>query len=253
VRAAGAYREVLVVCATAGEHRRVVEGGVAAERCHLVRPGVDFSRVRRRRDAALRQRLGLDEHDYVILLAGESVRGANHHEGLWAGGILHVLEMRYKILIWGEGQEAASVERLGNRMVPPTLMRSARERLGKVAFEMLLPAADLVLAPASGRVQTLATATAMAAGLPIVGVAGESMSELLEDRHSALLVATPTPRLLAQRMLDLQADASLQWSIADTARTEAYEFYSMTRFLRQWREVLACGEAVTCPPSFPGG
>ena len=33
----------------------------------------------------------------------------------------------------------------------------------------------------------------------------------------------------------MRADANLQWSISDMARTEAYEFFSMSRFLDQHR------------------
>ena len=63
------------------------------------------------------------------------------------------------------------------------------------------------------------------------------------------------PRKLARRVLDLHEDASLQWSIADVARTEAYEFFSHTRFIEQFRAVYeqaASGKAVTVPETAPG-
>src|SRR5438128_826437 len=72
LRAVMAYRSVEVVCATATQRRRMIERGVALERCHVIRPGVEFSRVKRRRDAELRNRLGLSDRDRVYLAAGES-------------------------------------------------------------------------------------------------------------------------------------------------------------------------------------
>jgi len=51
------------------------------------------------------------------------------------------------------------------------------------------------------------------------------------------MVGKRSPRLLAQRLLDVRADATLQWSISDMARTEAYEFFSMSRFLDQHRAI----------------
>jgi hypothetical protein len=77
----------------------------------------------------------------------------------------------------------------------------------------------------------------------------------LEDRHTALLVAKPSPRIIAQRVLDLRDDPGLQWSISDMARTEAYEFFALSRFLEQCRsayEQLATGDTVTIEQPAPG-
>ena len=51
---------------------------------------MEFSRVKRRRDAELRARLGLSDGDYVFLAAGESTRAAAHRDAIWAASILHV-------------------------------------------------------------------------------------------------------------------------------------------------------------------
>jgi hypothetical protein len=63
------------------------------------------------------------------------------------------------------------------------------------------------------------------------------------------------PRRMARRILDLHEDASLQWSIADMARTEAYEFFSFTRFVEQFRAAyrqIAAGQPVVLPEQAPG-
>jgi glycosyltransferase involved in cell wall biosynthesis len=95
----------------------------------------------------------------------------------------------------------------------------------------------------------------MAAGLPIVSTVTYTVAELLEDRHTALMVPKPEARLIARRVLDLRADPGLQWSIADVARTEAYEYFSLTRFLEQWRGVyrqVAEGKQVEVVEPQPG-
>ena len=59
----------------------------------------------------------------------------------------------------------------------------------------------------------------------------------------------------ARRVLDLLEDSSVQWSIADMARTEAYEYFSFTRFVNQFRTLyrqLAKGEKVEVPEQGPG-
>jgi glycosyltransferase involved in cell wall biosynthesis len=256
LRAVLGYRDVHVVCASATQRRRCVERGVPLERCHLVRPGVEFGRVRRRRDPALRQALGIGEADHVLLAPGESTPEADHERAVWAGSILGVLDRKYKVLLWGRGPRARRAALLGTRLGQADLVRVAEERLGRaVEFEELLPAADTVLVAAHGPVATLPIAICMAAALPIVATVTYTTAELLEDRHTAAMVPPGPPRFLARRFLELQEDPALQWSIADMARTEAYEYFSLTRFINQYRTVyrqVAAGERVEVPEQAPG-
>ena len=39
-------------------------------------------------------------------------------------------------------------------------------------------------------------------------------------------------KALAQRIEDVRHDRNLQWAISDMARTEAYEYFALTRFHR---------------------
>jgi glycosyltransferase involved in cell wall biosynthesis len=132
----------------------------------------------------------------------------------------------------------------------------AERRLGRpVDFEDLLSAADMGIVSASGPVATLPIAIGMAAGLPIVATVTPTVAELLEDRHTALMVPPGVPRLLAQKILQLREDSQLQWSLADAARTEAYEYFSLTRFLEQFRELyrqVAAGGTVEVPEPVAG-
>jgi glycosyltransferase involved in cell wall biosynthesis len=255
LRAATGYRDVQVVCSTATQRRFFVERGVPLDRCHLVRPGVDFARVRRRRDPVLRRRLGFGDGDTVLLAPGESTRAAAHEDAVWAAAIAHYLDPRYRMLVWGRGDRAGAVVRRG-RSVADGMLAVAEPALGQaVEFESLLPAADAVLVSARGPVATLPVAVCMAAGLPIVSTVTYTVAELLEDRHTALMVPRCQPRLMARRLLDLRADTGLQWSISDVARTEAYEYFSLTRFLEQWREVyrqVARGTPVVVTEPPPG-
>jgi glycosyltransferase involved in cell wall biosynthesis len=237
LRAVASYRDVQAVLATSTQHKAVVTaGGVVNERCHLIRPGADFAAVRRRRDDALRARLGFGPDDLVILLNGESTRGAAHEGGAWAAGILHFLDPRVRLLVWGRGPRGARIARYARNIVADQFAGVATARIGPgVVYESLMSAADLVLVSATGPVATLPVAIAMAAALPIVSTVTYTVAELLEDRHTALMTTNATPAELARRIQDLRADAGLQWSIADAARAEAYEHFSLTRFLNEYR------------------
>jgi glycosyltransferase involved in cell wall biosynthesis len=238
LKATMAYRSVQVVCASARQQHRYLSRGVPVERCGLIRPGVDFARLRRRRDDALRRRLRLAPDDVVLLPAGESTRAARHLEGIWAAGILHVMDPRYKVLLWGRGPEGESLRRHGRRMGAAEALRFATDELGPDCdFDQLLPAADVVLAPAERAVSTLPVAWAMGAGLPIVATASPILSELLEDHHTALMTQRAIPREIARRVLEFREHSSLQWSLADRARAEAYDYFPQSRFLEEYRQL----------------
>lgn len=234
LRAIAAYRPVEVVSPSATMDRILVQRGVAPHHCHLIRPAVDFGLLRRRKDPELRTALGLNEDDVVLLAAGESTPTAGHHIAVWANAILRVISPRFRLLLWGRGSELQRAVRLGQQLEPNAGLVVAEQRLGRpVSFESLTAVADIGLTTATGTVGPLATATLMAAGLPVVATATYATSELLEDHHTALMTPKPTARLIARRILELHEDASLQWRLADVARTEAYEYFSLSRFIDQ--------------------
>ncbi|HZN68002.1 MAG TPA: glycosyltransferase [Tepidisphaeraceae bacterium] len=257
VRAVMAYRDVHVVCTTATQRRVCVERGVPIDRAHLVRPGVEFARVRRRRDPDLRRKLGFSDEDVVVLAAGESTRAAAHEDAVTGVAIAHYLDPRFRLLLWGRGVRAGHAARRAAIAVRGGNLASVAEaRLARaVEFEELLPAADAVVVTARGPVATLPIAICMAAGLPIVSTVTYTVAELLEDRHTALMTPAGAPRRLARRLVELREDAGTQWTIADTARTEAYEYFSLTRFLDQFRAAyrqIATGAKVEVPEPAPG-
>jgi hypothetical protein len=135
------------------------------------------------------------------------------------------------------------------------MLSVAQKRLRRpVEFEELLPAADAVLVTATGPVATLPIAICMAAALPIVSTVTATVAELLEDRHTALMTAQ-SPRAIARRAMDFMEDPSLQWTLCDMARTEAYEYFAFTRFVNQFRAVYrqtVDGDRVEVPQPGPG-
>jgi len=250
------YRDVQVICPTSTMRKFCVTRGVPIERCHLIRPGVEFGRINRRRDAKFRLSLGFAESDYVFLLPGESTAAAGHASAVWTNSILNELDPKYKILAWGRGDKVDQLHRFSGRQHHGNQLAIAERRLGRpIEFEELLPAADAVLITATGPVSTLPIAVCMAAGLPIVSTVTHEVAELLEDRHTALMAPKSSPRAISQRIMDLQADKDVQWAISDMAKTEAFEYFAHSRFMNQYRVVfrqVLAGEKISVPEASPG-
>lgn len=240
------YRDVEVIAPSATLRNALLRNGIAREKCNVIRPGVDFGRIKRR-NAAMRQRLGFGEDDRVILASGESTRSANHRLAAWAAAILGAMDERWKFVLWGRGPQAQRANHFAQRVYRGTMLVAAEEVVGRLEYEELLGTCDLVLNTSKGAVATLPLAMAMAAAVPIVSTVTYTAGELLEDHHNSLLVSKHSARLLAQRALELSEDGGLKWRLTDMARSEAYDYFSLSRFVGQWREVyrqMAAGEHV---------
>jgi glycosyltransferase involved in cell wall biosynthesis len=238
VRAVNQYRNVHVVCSSGAERNFYINGGVPPDRCHLIHPSVDFSRIRKQRDQPLRSQLGFTEEDRILLLAGESGTFSGHAEALWAAAILHVLDPHYKVLAWGRGNQIGRLRHFAESQKHVGFFTVAESRLQRsLTFEELLPASDLILVTPIGPAPSLPICIAMASGLPIVGTASSIVGEFVEDRHTALLTKPGSPKLLAQRILDLQADAALARKIGDQARGEAYQYFSISQQMEKFSEL----------------
>lgn len=237
VRAIANYRPVEVVASSATQQHELISRGVEPSRCHLIRPGVDFSRVRRR-GSELRDALGVTRDDRVLVCPQEAHQGASLRLTTLAASMLHVIDPRFRLVLWGRGPLAKSMIRFAHRMSDPQAICFAEQTIGRrVELEELLSAADAVVIAASGPVPLLPVAISMASGVPIVATVTPELSELLEDRHTALLAPPESPRLLAKRVLDLWDDPAMGPRLADVARSEAYRYLAQTRFVDEYQKL----------------
>ena len=229
------YRAFHCVAASLSARRQLLEAGLPPAKCHSIYPAVDFSKIRPR-DQAIREQLGFSPDDFVLLACGESTRAAGHRDAVWATGILNFLDTKYRLLVAGVGGDVPRLRRLANRLEQPKLLTTAVDQLNRsVEWEELTSVADALLVCSTAPTALLPIQIAMASRLPIVSTVTAWSSELLEDRHTAMMVAPGSARRLAQRVLDLRADSSLANQLKQNARAETYEHYSLSRYLSVWR------------------
>jgi glycosyltransferase involved in cell wall biosynthesis len=228
-------REVDVVCATAARRRAIVRGGVPPAQCHLVRPPVDPVISNSSSRPEIRKRLGLRAQDYVLLAPGESTREANHELAVWAASILHVVDERYRILLWGRGPRLNRAAGLGQKLRQEGLVVVAEWALRReVDFSEIVAAADAVLVTARESIPLLPPATAMATGVPVVAAGMSELSEIVTDRETGLVVAADaaSARSLAQGVLELRGDPQLATALGGRGRARALELFSVDQFVR---------------------
>ena len=225
---------VLPISATI--RRAVLSGGVAEEAVHVLRPGLDLGRVTHGARAALRERWGLDPAAnvrVVALLADPPTR----LDAAWASLAVSLgfepFDPRQnprapvlRLLVHPDQQGLASAQhtlRLAG-YDERFIIDDALDRPWDV-----LPGCDAAVAmgDAAGGLSLL---WAMAANVPIVGEATYAVSEVVEDRHSALLAKPDHLQQFAHRVTTIVEDTQLAWKLRDTARHEAYSLFSRQRY-----------------------
>lgn len=228
--AAMAYSEVQVVVASNTQSQSLIKRGFPRQRCHVVSPAIEMDRIKTGRDAQLRERLGLLPDDRVVLAAGDSTPVFGHRLALHAMSILHVLDRRYRLLIWGRGREMGALEHLARQLRQPRLLVCAESRLGhSVHFQELLTAADVALITAAQVAPVLPMMLCAAGGLPTVGCDTGLVREILGDQ--SVLLVPPAPRNIAQALRDLFDDKSRATAIASAARKRAHETFGLAAYV----------------------
>jgi len=234
----GRRSDVTVVLTSEAAREFAIGRGIGREKCRVIRPGLECSKGVR--DEALREKLRLSPDDFVILAPGESTRSARHSLAVWTAAILYELDPRWKLLIWGRGDQAAGARRLGLRTGHPELIRIAPQW----ECAQLMNVADVALITALPVAPGPPLAQCMAAGLPIVG----TENEILTDRSNALLNNNDSPRELAQKLMEIRADAELRSMLGRMAQSDAVELFDSQKFLDQYAEVYS-GLSVVSPRS----
>jgi glycosyltransferase involved in cell wall biosynthesis len=252
--AAMVYRNGTLIANSTALRRRLVAQGVPAPRCDVIPPPVDLGTIPDGRDESLREALGIARDDRIILAPGESTPSTGHGLALHATSILHVLDPRCRLLVWGRGAGLSRLRHLSKSLRQPEVLVVAEARLGRrIAFEQLLGAANLALITASSITPTLPIALCMAAGLPIVAGAAPVTSELLTDGTTASIAPSLKPRSIAQRVLQMIEDPTGASALGRGAWSEASRRFDARlradQFLSLYRQVAGVApKGSTIPP-----
>jgi glycosyltransferase involved in cell wall biosynthesis len=239
LRAINSYRELEIICTSDTMRRDLVTRGLPVDRCPLIRPGVNLRSVPTARDDSLRARLGLTPDQTALLAPLEMTYAGGHRLTTWAMSLLAVIQPQYRLILPGRGPLRKSVTHFGRLLLNPNAVIDAAEAVPDVPMELLFSAADAVLLTPEAPVPPLIVAMSMASGRPIVATTTQQLCELLEDRHTALLVTKASPRLIAQRVMDLFADVKISWQIQDRARAEAYDYLTQSKMLAAYDSLYA--------------
>ena len=231
--------------------------GLAGNRVEVIYNGVDlapFSAVRQ--DAELRremrEELGLNETQFVVLQVARLNPLKDHLTALRAVERLANADSdnaspprHVRLLLAGEGEERASIERFirDRNLERHVTLLGARHDIPR-----LLAAADAFLLSSVSEGVPLTLIEAMAAGVPVVSTDPGGIREVIVDGESGLLTKPGDDAGLAER-LDCLSDSSFKERICQSAFEVAHDRFSLEKMHSQYRDVY---ETLSLPASCRG-
>ncbi len=170
------------------------------DRFTVIPTGLDITPYKNADGAPLRAEWGWSD-DKIIISVGRLAEEKNWDTLLQAFALAIKEQPNLRLVLVGDGPQAQSLRQLAGEL-------GITERVlftGRVPFEQIpayLKAADLFAFASVTETQGLVTLEAMAAGLPVVAVAGPGTSDIVEDGAQGYLVQND-PQDLAKKMITL--------------------------------------------------
>jgi 1,2-diacylglycerol 3-alpha-glucosyltransferase len=188
---------------------RVVPTGLDLER---------FARVSAEARATTRSRLGVADHEVLLLHVGRLAFEKDVSRVLRVAAAAMARHPEARCVIAGEGPARATLEREAGRLDVAGRIRF----LGNLDRERELPglyaAGDVLLSASTTETQGLVLLEAMAAGLPVVGVAALGTRALL-DAQLGCRASIPDDVALLAALEPVLGDAGLRQLLGHEART----------------------------------
>jgi len=219
-----------IACTSGMVRRRLIEGGIPAGHCALVRPGVDFAWLGRQSRRDLRRQIGLAETDYAVLVTEPATRSGGHMETSFACELASFVSPRIRMILPGRSREHARIRRFFSDQPHPEVMICPDPVM---PFLQLLPAADVLVVAPFKAIPTSAIAWAMAAGVGIIGVADYAVAELITHKVNGSLFKPVRGEGRAVTLAKILAQEPSHAAQREAARGQAYEVFSLRRCIDQ--------------------
>jgi len=233
IRQADAY-----IALTSFERDHLIERGVNPARIHVIGGGVDFDDYANIDGAKIRRRYGWEDKPVLVFLGRQS-KLKRIEILLEAMPLVWHEEARAQLLMAGaETDHTPHLERIIHRFPPHqqkniTIIHNFSER----EKANLLAASDVLVHPSGNESFGIVFVEAWASSKPVIGANVEAVASLIEAGTDGLLFEYNSPQSLAQAILRLLRDPSLQRRMGEAGRKKAAANYTWEKVSDQLREV----------------
>ncbi len=223
---------------TTGEKLRgqlIADNGYPGERITSIPTGIDTDRFQPGDRVSARSKLGLDENGRYLGIVATLRSWKGHEHLLQAFAALDA--PGWRLLIVGDGPRRAILEAEATRLALGDRVRFVGQQQDA---ECWLQALDIFCLPSyanEGVPQALLQA--MLVGLPVVTTPVGSITEVVTDGVTGLIVPPRQPSALAAALGALMADPALAARLGGTARAKAVDRFGLAPMLDGMERVFA--------------
>jgi len=221
--------------------RRWIEGGVPADRCVVIRPGVEFHPFTRANRERIRRALDIGPTDFVVTTPAPVDRAQGAFDAYCAAAMLHFNDQRLRMLLPGSTSETLRIRRFARSLNSNLTLLLAG---GDISLDEALCAADVLIAAPREDVSTAPIARAMAANVAVIGAAVPAVAEIITHKVNGLLFKQVADRRPVPVLARLLGDRESLLRYREAARGQAYEVFSVRRYVDQFTRLyqnLTCG------------
>ena len=223
------YAKAAAHVVTTGEQlrRELIDNlGVREENSTSIPTGIDTARFRPGDKVMARAQLGLDDAFWVGIVA--TLRSWKGHSYLLEA-LAQLPDPHVRLLIVGHGPQREALEQKVLDLGLSARVKFAGEQKDVVPW---LQALDVFILPSyANEGVSQAVMQAMLVGLPIVTTAVGSMRDIIENRHTGLIIAPKDAAQLLDAIQSQHGEPAAAQILGERARTFALEHCSLQRML----------------------
>lgn len=214
--------------------------GLAGDRVTHIVNGVDCERFRPGRADAIRRSLGLGDDALVVGTVGrlEAVKGQELLLRAWplVEERLPKASRALRLVLVGDGSRRAALEALARELgiADRVIFAGARADVPEA-----LRAFDVFVLPSLNEGISNTILEAMACGLPVVATRVGGNPELIDEGVTGRLVAPTDPAALADAIVAIAADEATRQRMAQAAREQAVQRFSLEVMVRRYDTLYA--------------
>jgi hypothetical protein len=203
-----------VVCGGAAVRRHLAAHGVDAARCRVIPPAVDVAQIDAARGSGLRLRLGLGPEHTLLTTPAPAASGGGHFAAFWLTAVRSFLDPNIRLVLPGISREQRRLARLAAQLdMNHLLICTGRQ----VPCEQVIAIADATVVAPSRDVSPAGLAWALAAGVPVIATAVDSVTEWIEHGVNGWLLAPGPAKRLATRLAAAVSHLDQLREMADAA------------------------------------
>lgn len=212
----------------------IVNEGLPADRVRVIYNGVPLDSYATIHKSPLRNELGIDPQEFVVMTVARLSPAKDHKTGLAAIQHLHQQGLKTHWILAGDGPERAELERL----VDGHHLRSHVHFLGtRHDVPELLPAADVFMLCSITEGIPLTVIEAMAAQVPVAATKVGGLQEMINDRVNGLLTPPQDSHALGESLRILKTDGELRQSIVTAGKVTAENRFSWDGMIQAYADL----------------